>query len=89
MGLAVSPAQALILDSLFCGLRTVGFVVPAALGVQEAGYVLVCALVGVPAAPAVALSLLRRLSDLVLGAPALGVWPWIEGRRALARLVPK
>ena len=89
MGLAVSPAQALIVDSLFSGLRPVGFVVPAALGVQEAGYVLVCALVGIPAAPAVALSLLRRLSDLVLGAPALGVWPWIEGRRALARLVPK
>ena len=89
MGLAVSPAQALIVDSLLCGLRTVGFVVPAALGIQEAGYVLVCALVGIPAAPAVALSLLRRLSDLALGAPALGVWPWIEGRRALARLGQK
>ncbi len=89
MGLAVGPAQALIVDSLLCGLRTVGFMVPAALGIQEAGAVLVCALVGVPAAPAVALSLLRRLSDLVLGAPAIGVWPWIEGRRAFARLAQK
>ena len=89
MGLEVSPAQALIVDSLLCGLRTVGFVVPAALGIQEAGYVLVCALVGIPAAPAVALSLVRRLSDLALGAPALGVWPWIEGRRALSRLGQK
>ncbi len=86
MGLAVSPAQALILDSLFCGLRTFGFAVPAALGVQEAGYVLACALIGVPAAPAVALSLLRRVRELLVGAPALGVWQAVEGGRALAGL---
>ena len=89
MGLAVSPAQALILDSLFCGLRTFGFAVPAALGVQEAGYVLACALIGVPAAPAVALSLLRRVRELLVGAPALGVWQAVEGGRALAGLSDK
>lgn len=89
MGLSVSPAQALIIDSVFCGLRTFGFAVPAALGVQEAGYVLSCALVGVPAAPAVALSLVRRVRELVVGVPALGVWQLLEGGRALAGLSDK
>lgn len=89
MGLAVSPAQALILDSVFCGLRTFGFAVPAALGVQEAGYVLACALIGVPAAPAVALSLLRRVRELLVGAPALGLWQAVEGGRAHAGLAGK
>ncbi len=86
MGLAVSPPQALVIDSLFSGLRTVGFAVPAALGVQEAGYVLACALVGVPAAPAVALSLIRRVREMLLGVPALGIWQAVEGGRALAGL---
>ena len=84
MGIAVSGTEALVIDSLFCGLRTFGFAVPAALGVQEAGYVLVCALVGVPAAPAVALSLVRRVRELLIGTPGLGLWQLLEGRRALA-----
>ncbi len=89
MGLAVSPAQALIIDSLFSALRTFGFAVPAALGVQEAGYVVACALVGVPAAPAVALSLVRRVRELLVGVPALGLWQAVEGGRALAGLSDK
>ncbi len=89
MGLTVSPVQALIIDSLFSALRTFGFAVPAALGVQEAGYVVACALVGVPAAPAVALSLVRRVRELLVGAPALGLWQAVEGGRALAGLSDK
>lgn len=89
MGLPVSAAQAVIIDSLFCAVRTFGFAVPAALGVQEAGYVLVCAVVGVPAAPAVALSLVRRVRELLAGAPALGAWQWVEGSRVLARISDK
>ena len=64
MGMPVSPAEALAIDSLVVGLRTFGFLVPAAAGVQEASYVLVCALFGLPAATAVAVSLIRRARDL-------------------------
>jgi putative membrane protein len=84
MGIEVSGTQAFIIDSLYCGLRTFGFAVPAALGVQEACYILVCALVGVPAAPAVALSLVRRVREFLVGTPGLGLWQLLEGRRALA-----
>ncbi len=86
MGIAVTATGALIIDSLFCGLRTFGFAVPAALGVQEAGYVLVCALLGIPAAPAVTLSLIRRVRELLIGIPGLASWQLFEGRRALAGL---
>lgn len=86
MGLSVSPERAVIIDSLFCGIRTLGFAIPAALGAQEAGYVLVCALVGVAPAPAVALSLVRRVRELLVGVPALGVWQIWEGGRALTEL---
>jgi hypothetical protein len=44
----------------------------------------VCALVGIPAAPAVALSLIRRVRELLIGTPGLGLWQLLEGRRALA-----
>ncbi len=84
MGVPVSATQAFIIDSLFCGLRTLGFAIPAALGVQEVGYVLVCALVGVPAAPAVALSLVRRVREFLLGTPGLALWHVLESRHALA-----
>ena len=84
MGVAVTVTGALIIDSLFCGLRTFGFAVPAALGVQEAGYVLVCALLGIAAAPAVACSLIRRAREWVTGIPGLGIWQLIESRRAFA-----
>lgn len=84
MGVSVTITAALIIDSLFCGLRTFGFAIPAALGVQEAGYVLICALLGIPAAPAVALSLIRRVRELATGTPALAAWQLLEGRRAVA-----
>ncbi len=86
MGIAVTATGAFVIDSLFCGLRTFGFAVPAALGVQEAGYVLVCALLGIPAAPAVTLSLIRRVRELLIGIPGLASWQLFEGRRALAAL---
>jgi hypothetical protein len=72
--------------AFFGGLRTFGFAVPAALGTQEAGYVLVCTLVGVPAAPAVALSLVRRVREFLIGTPGLAFWQLLEGRAALARV---
>lgn len=86
LGLAVTASEAFIIDSLFCGLRTFGFAIPAALGAQEAAYVLVCALFGIPAAPALALSLVRRVREWIVGLPALAIWQLIEGRRALAGL---
>ena len=82
MGMPVSPAEALAIDSLVMGLRTFGFLVPAAAGVQEASYVVICALFGLPAATAVAVSLIRRARDLLIGAPTLAAWQYLETQAA-------
>jgi putative membrane protein len=73
-------AQALVIDSLTFGLRSLAFMVPSAIGVQEGAYVLLGALFGVGPQLALALSLTRRGRDLVIGVPALLGWQWQEGR---------
>ena len=78
----VSVRTALTIDSLVYGIRSFAFVVPNALGVQEAAYVFLGGLFGIPPTTALALSLLRRARDLVLGIPALAAWQALEGRRA-------
>ena len=77
----VSLAAALVIDSLLSGLRSMAFMVPQALGVQEGGYVLLGSLFGLSPEQALALSLIRRVRDLTIGAPALLAWQAIEGRR--------
>ncbi|HEX4267028.1 MAG TPA: lysylphosphatidylglycerol synthase domain-containing protein [Steroidobacteraceae bacterium] len=73
LGKPVSAARALVIDSVVAGLKTFVFMVPAAAGVQEASYVLACAVFGIAPAAAVAASLARRARDLTLGAAVLGV----------------
>ena len=73
LGRPVTAAHALVIDSAVAGLRTFVFMVPAAAGVQEASYVLACAVFGITPATAVAASLARRARDLTLGAATLGV----------------
>ncbi len=82
MGLSVDAPEAIVIDSLVAALRTVGFAVPAAIGIQEGGYVLVCGTLGIDPAMAVALSLVRRAREFALGFPGLGLWQTVEGLRA-------
>ena len=57
------------------------FIVPASMGVQEAGLIALGALLGVSGPAAVALSLAKRLREIVFGLPVLIGWQWYEGRR--------
>lgn len=83
LGLQPTLVDALIVDSLGQGARAAGFAIPGALGVQEGGYVLVCSLFGIPAEQAVALSLIKRARELILGAPGLALWLWTDiGKKA-------
>jgi putative membrane protein len=82
MGHEIPLVAALVIDSLLYGLRSFAFIVPNALGVQEAGYVLLGGLFGLAPQTCLALSLLRRARDLTLGLPALAGWQALEGRRA-------
>ncbi len=87
MGAPVSALEAFLIDSLFSGLRTFGFAIPGAIGLQEGGYVLVCSLFGITPGTAVALALIRRAREFVSGVPALAVWQMVESRRARARRI--
>ncbi|GAA4781107.1 HpnL family protein [Stakelama sediminis] len=64
----------LTLESLIFALRSVAFIIPGAIGVQEAAYVLIGPLLGLPPESALALSLAKRARDLALGIPALIGW---------------
>ena len=88
MGVRLGVGEGLVIDSLLYGMRSVAFAVPSALGVQEGGLILLCGLFGVGADAALALSLIKRARDIVIGVPALLAWQWLEGRRALTRGVP-
>jgi putative membrane protein len=83
MGARISLAEAAVIDSLFTGLRTFAFFIPGAVGVQEAAYVGLCALFGIPAGFALAFSLVRRGRDFLIGVPCLFGWQLVEGRRVL------
>lgn len=76
----IGPGEALALESLVYAARGALFVVPAGVGVQEATFVLVGAVLGVDAAGAIALSLVLRARDVLLGAPAVLLWSAVEGR---------
>jgi putative membrane protein len=82
MGLHPGLAGGLVIDSLLYGARSFAFLVPNAVGVQEATLVLVGGLFGVAPDAALALSLVRRARDLALAVPALCVWQAMEARRA-------
>ena len=85
LGRPVGALDALVIDSVVAGLRTFVFMVPAAAGVQEASYVLACAVFGIPPAVAVAASLARRARDLALGVTTFGIAFGAEGRTGVAR----
>jgi glycosyltransferase 2 family protein len=82
---SISLSEILVIEALGQAIKAAAFVVPSGLGVQEGGLVLVCGLFGIDAGTAIALSLTRRVPDVVLGLPALLVWQNLEARRAGVR----
>ena len=79
----IGVLNAVALEALLCTLRSIAAPVPAAIGVQEWGYAMLAPLFGLPAEMGVAVSLLKRAREIVLGVPALIYWQAVESRRAL------
>jgi len=86
MGHEISWTDAFILESLGQAVRSAAFVVPGALGVQEGGYVLLGAALGLGPETSLALSLAKRVREAALGVPTLIAWQFVEGRRLWASL---
>jgi putative membrane protein len=83
LGHPVPFGAAVALESLTMTVRNFVFLVPAGLGVQEASLVAFGALLGIDGELALALSLAKRLREVLFGVPALLSWYWVEGRREL------
>jgi uncharacterized membrane protein YbhN (UPF0104 family) len=83
MNYPVGVMEAVAIESLGQGSRSAAFILPGGMGVQDGVLIAVCALFGVPAEVALAMALIKRVPDLILGAPALMGWQALEGRHYL------
>lgn len=79
IGYPIGLGEAVMLNSLAIALRSAAFIVPGGIGVQEGGYVVVGALVGLPADVMLTISLATRLGELIEGLPGLLAWQFAEG----------
>jgi uncharacterized membrane protein YbhN (UPF0104 family) len=89
LGHPVGWTEALLLESLGQAIRGAAFAIPGSLGVQEGGYLLLAGLVGLPPETALALSLVKRARELLLGVPGIVYLHFVEKgwqRRRLARV---
>lgn len=80
VGHPIGIEEAVMLNSLAVALRSAAFVVPGGLGVQEGGYIMLGALIGLSPAVMLAISLATRLGELIEGLPGLLAWQAVEGR---------
>jgi putative membrane protein len=85
MGASLGITSVLALESLLYAIRSVAFIVPNAIGVQEGAYVMLGASFGLTPDFALGLSLLKRGRDLLLGIPALLAWQIFESHRLWRR----
>ena len=82
LGLGPSLREATTIEAMAQCLGAADILVPAALGVREGYYLLIGALIGTAPHDMLALSLVRRAREIVLGIPALLAWQRLERRRA-------
>ncbi|MDQ6684705.1 MAG: lysylphosphatidylglycerol synthase domain-containing protein, partial [Pseudomonadota bacterium] len=80
LGHPTSLADALILEGIVQAISSVAFVVPGALGVQEGGFLVLGAALGLAGPTALALAVARRIRDAVIFFPGLLAWQWFERR---------
>lgn len=81
MGFGIGLTEAFIIESLTMIVCSAAFMMPAALGAQEAAYMTISWwLFGVPPAAGLALSLVMRMKDVIFGVPGLVAWQGFQGR---------
>jgi putative membrane protein len=81
LGVPIDFDDALAIEALLSALAAVTFLVPVNAGVQEAGYAGLGAVFGVAPELSLAVSLVRRARDIMVGVPILLLWQYLEVRR--------
>jgi len=82
-GFAIDLPAILAIESLVGAARSAAFMAPMGIGVQEASYAVIGPLFGLGPEFSLALSLLKRGRDLIVGVPALLIWQGMEGVRLI------
>jgi putative membrane protein len=83
LGADIGFAEALVMESLGQAVRTAAFLIPGALGVQDGAFLALGVMFGLPPELGLSVSLVKRIRELTLHAPALLIWYLLEGRRLL------
>ncbi len=81
LGKTLAPISAVAIQSLLEALRSATVFIPAAVGIQEAGYAALVPLFGLAPETGLAVSILRRARDMAVGIPVLLIWQLVEARR--------
>jgi len=78
MGQEIGVLDAIMIEGLLSAARTLGFLLPAGLGIQEGALLLLCGWAGVPGHVALALALVKRARELGVCVPGLVTWAVLE-----------
>jgi len=81
----ISLLAAMSFEAMIHVCLMLSFFVPARLGVQEAAYLLLGTIYGLPPELTISLSLLRRGRNFVISLPALISWQFFEARKLASR----
>jgi len=80
LGVNVSIWEAVILEAALQFVRTASFFIPANLGAQEAGLAFAIEQMGIHPGLGVALSLFKRLRQIIWTGVSFGIWSWYQWR---------
>lgn len=82
LGAQAGFVDAMAIEALIQFLSSMAFLVPAGIGIQEGGFVVIGGLFGLDPALCLALAGARRLRDLLFYLPGLALWQLAEWRAA-------
>lgn len=85
LGQPVSLAEALMLKSLTSIITDIAFIIPNGYGVQEGGYLMLGALVGLSPEFSLTISLATRIRELIIDLPGLLYWQHVEAKYLVNR----
>jgi uncharacterized membrane protein YbhN (UPF0104 family) len=80
LGVPLTFLDAFCIEAMLHAIMSLAFFIPGRVGVQEAAYVLLGGVFGIPHEIAISLSLLRRARDFVVAVPVLLAWQILETR---------
>ena len=81
LGHPITITEAFVLESLGQAVRSSAFLIPGAYGIQEGGFMVLSTVIGLDQEVGLALSLVKRVRELLVGLPALLVWYFVERRQ--------